>query len=402
MMRTISNIRRLKVAAGAGLALLAACFYIGSMAGAAAPPPGPQGPMPVEVMTIKESTTQIWSEYSGRLDAVEFVELRPQVSGAVKEIRFRDGQEVKKGDTLYVIDPAPYEAAVAAAQAEHGAAESRSILAQKELARVRDLLKTNAVAGTVVDARESEADVAKSSIDAAAAKLKQARIDLNYAYVKAPIAGRVGRAEIKLGNLVQSGQNAPLLTTIVANDKVYADFDVDEKTYLASARGGADALEESRNVPVKLSVRGDKDVVYDGMIDSFDNRINTATGTIRARALFQNADGALLPGMFVTVKMGSATEDKKILIPERAVGTDQDRKFVYVVDGGNKVTYREIKMGAETDGNRVVLSGLKPGEKVIVEGLMRIRPDMIVAPKEVAPAKVAPEPQELLPPAKEQ
>ena len=337
--------------------------------------------MPVQAMVVSESAAQIWSEYSGKLDAVEYALLRPQVSGQVVQIKFEDGQAVKKGDVLYVIDPEPFQAAVNVAAADLETAKSRNVLAQKELARARDLMKTDAVAGTVVDTRESEAGVAKSSMEAAAARLKQAKIDLGYAYVKAPISGRVGRAEITKGNIVQAGPNAPVLTSVVANEQIYADFDVDEQTYLSHVRGAAQGLDAEREVPVKMTVRGDTAKVYEGTIHSFDNRINPDTGTIRARALFKNDDSALLPGMFVTVKMGRSGVASNIMVPERAIGTDQDRKFVYVVDGAGKVIYREVKLGEAVNGSRVILSGLKAGETVIIEGTIRIRPDMVVAPQ---------------------
>jgi multidrug efflux system membrane fusion protein len=359
---------------------------------AAGPPPGAQMPPPaVTVETVTETNETVWSEYSGRLDAVDYVELKPQVSGTIKEIRFEDGQLVKKGDILYVIDPAPYEAAAASAQADLAAAQSRSDLAQKELERAQGLMASNAVSKALLDQRENESKVAKNAAAAAQARLKQAKIDLDYAYVKAPISGRVGRAEITKGNLVQSGPNAPLLTTIVANDEIYADFDVDEETYLHNARnGGIDqGVEAERTIPVKLTVKGASEVVYNGTIDSFDNHLNVATGTIRARALFKNEDGALLPGMFVTVKLGSLGDEKKILISERAIGTDQDRQFVYVVGDGNKVEYREVKLGASASGRRLVLEGLQPGEKIITDGTTFVRPDIVVAPKEETPPPAA-------------
>jgi multidrug efflux system membrane fusion protein len=344
---------------------------------------GAPPPLPVNVIVVQESMAQIWTDYSGKLDAVDYVELRPQVSGTVKEIRFEDGQAVKKGDVLYVIDPAPYEATVAQANADLATAKSQYEFSQKQLARAEGLMATNAISKDLLDERQNAARVAKNAIDAAAARLKQAKIDLDHAYVKAPISGRAGRAEITEGNLVQSGPNAPVLTSIVANEQIYADFDVDEQTYLQHVRGAVQGVEAEREIPVKLSVRGDTNVVYNGTIHSFDNRINADTGTIRARALFDNADGALLPGMFVSVKMGSPGNEKKILIPERTIGTDQDRKFVYVVGGGNKVIYREVKLGPPVGEDRVILSGLKPGEKIITEGLMRLRPDMVVAPQVV-------------------
>lgn len=358
----------------------------------------PPGPMPVSVVVVQPTDTQIWAQYSGRLEAVDYVELRPQVSGTVYDILFEDGQQVQKGDTLYVIDPAPYEAAMASAQADVATAKSQNEFAQKQLKRAQGLMDTNAISKDLLDERQNAARVAKNAIDSASARLKQAKIDLDRAYVKAPISGRVGRAEITKGNLVQAGVNAPVLTTILDNENIYAGFDVDDQTYLQHVRDASAGVEAERAIPVVLTVRGDEAVVYKGTIQSFDNRINPATGTIRARALFKNEDGALLPGMFVSVKMGSAGDAKNILMPERAIGTDQDRKFVYVVGNDNKVQYREVTLGAAMDGQRVILSGLKAGEKVITEGTMRIRPEMPVAPQ-IKKAEAAPA-QDLLSPVK--
>lgn len=341
------------------------------------PPGGPPPAMPVKAMVVTEARTSLWSEYSGRLEAVDYVELRPQVSGTIKEVRFNDGALVKKGDVLFVIDPAPFEAAAAQANAELAAAKSQTELSEKQLARAEGLMTTNAISKDLLDERQNAARVAKNSADAAAARLRQAKINIDYAYVKAPIAGRVGRAEVTKGNLVQAGPGAPLLTTLVSSEGIYADFEVDEETYMKGFRN----LEADVAVPVKLTVRGDTANIYEGVIQSFDNRINTATGTIRARALFKNEDGALLPGMFATVKMGSPSDSSKIMIPERVIGTDQDRKFVYVIDDSNKIVYREVKLGASVEGQRVVESGLKVGEKIVAEGIIRLRPDMTVIPQ---------------------
>lgn len=360
---------------------------------------GPSAAMPVKVMTVMKSEAIVWTDYAGRLEAVNYAEVRPQVSGEIKAVKFLDGQEVKKGDVLFVINPAPYEAAAAQAEADLASASSQLDLARKERERAADLLKTDAIAQAVMDQRESAARAAAGAADAAAARLRQAKIDLDYAYVKAPISGRAGRAEITEGNLVQAGPNAPLLTTIVSSGEIYADFDVDEQTYLEHVRGGAQGLAAEQTIPVMLTLKSDEKRRYDGVIHSFDNRINPETGTIRARALFKNDDGALLPGMFVTVKLGGVVNEKKILIPERAVGTDQDRKFVYVVSPENMTVYREVKLGATMNGDRVVEEGLVSGEKIITEGVIRIRPDMPVAPQEEAaemPAAPAEPSEEIL------
>lgn len=332
------------------------------------------GPMPVKVIVAEEKPVRLWSSFSGRLAAVDHVELRPQVSGAIQEIRFEDGQMVEKGDVLFVIDPRPYEARVAQAEADLQAAKNQQQLAQKDLERAAQLIKSSTISERIYDERESTAKVTRSNVEAAQARLAQARLDLDYAHVKAPISGRVSRAEITVGNLVQPG--APLLTTIVSNEGIYADFEVDEKLYLHSLRTAGD-----ERIPVRLLLKSDETVTYNGYIKSFDNQINTTSGTIRARALFDNEDGALLPGMFVSVEVGSATAENRIMIPEAAVSTDQDRKFVYTVDESGKVGYRPVTLGASVAGQREIRDGLQPGDKVVIDGLHKLRPDMVVAPQ---------------------
>jgi len=354
----------------------------------ATPAGGPQTPPPVNVVAIAKEPVQIWKDFSGRLRAVDFVELRPQVSGSLHDIKFQDGQSVKKDDILFVIDPAPYEATVAQAKAAYQGAKNQSELADKELARAEGLVDSQAISKRTYDERQSESIVSKSSVESASARLRAAQIDLDHAYVKAPIAGRVSRAEITIGNVVQAGPNAPVLTTIASNEGIYADFEVDEQTYTQNVYNIARDREAQSKIPVEMSPKAVSDATYKGTIESFDNHIDPATGTIRARALFDNKDGTLLPGMFVTVRLGSASQDEAILISEKAIGTDQDRKFVYVVDPTGKVTYREIKTGASISGKRVVLSGLNEGDLVIVDGIIKIRPDMVVTPQ-ITNAKAA-------------
>ena len=339
-----------------------------------------QAAMPVQVVIVERKPVQIWNDYSARLEPVNYAEIRPQVSGTIKQIKFEDGQDVKKGDILFIIDPRVYRAAANQAQAEVDAADNQYILTQKELERAQELIKSDAISKRILDERQSAMDVAKANILSARARLNQAKIDLDFAYLKAPISGRVSRAEILEGNLVEAGPNAPVLTSIVSIDDIYADFEVDEQTYLTYIRTTAKDKSAERNVPVKLSLAGDQ-IEYQGFIHSFDNQIDSDSGTIRARALFKNEDGGLLPGMFASVKMGSPTMLEEILITEKAISTDQDRKFVYVVDEENKVAYRPVKIGESMDGKRVITSGLKEGEKVITEGIIRLRPGMPVDPQ---------------------
>ena len=333
---------------------------------------GEQPPMPVPVVKIAPKPVQLWKEFSGRLVAVDYVEIRPQVSGIIEKVNFQDGQIVQAGDVLFNIDPRPYEAAVAAAKAEVAAAQEDTAYAQKEVERAEQLLKTGAISQAGYDERVNSARTNKSASSGANARLKAALVDLDHAAIKAPISGRIARPEITAGNLVSSA-NAPLLTSIVSDKEIYGDFEVDEQTYLTFVRGRAGQnVSDEMSVPVRLALPNDKKE-YQGTIKSFDNKINPSTGTIRARAVFGNEDNALLPGMFANVKIGSATQDNLITVPEKAVLTDQSRKFVYVVDKG-AATYREVKLGDTVNGERIIADGLKQGDQVIIDNLMKIRP----------------------------
>jgi multidrug efflux system membrane fusion protein len=321
---------------------------------------------------------------------VDSADVRPEVAGRITEIRFKDGQTVHAGDVLFVIDPRPYEAAVAKAKADLATAVSNAQLARTEFDRAKKLLDAQAVARAYYDQRVNQQGVAAAAIQSARAVLAQAELDLDHAYVKAPIDGRVGRAEITVGNLVQT-QSAPLLTSIVSSDGIYADFDVDEQTYLRSVRAHAATLAQEQKLPVQLTLQGDAAHVYDGTIESFDNKIETGTGTIRARARFANADGALVPGMFASVRLWAAEPRKTILVPEDAVSSDQSKRFVFVVTPANKASYREVTLGQEIDGKRVVLSGLHSGEKIIIDGVQRVQPGTSVDPHRAGPGKLASE-----------
>jgi len=374
------------VALGAGAALYARDGLIANEPAAKAKA---MPALPVETVVVEKHPVRVWRSFPARLTAVDAVALRPQVSGRIVEVRFKDGQTVAKGDILFVIDPRPYAAARAQARADLDGATQRRAFAERELTRARKLIRKDAVAERVVDERANAFATAKSDVEAAAARLEQAEINLDHAYVKAPIGGRVSRVEVTLGNLVQSGSDAPLLTTIVSNEGIYADFDVDENTYLDFIRSGAQDLNTEKKIPVRLTAGSDskdkKEV--DGRIYAFDNRIDPSTGTIRARAYFDNADGWLVPGMFAQVKMGGATEQDAVLLSERAILTDQDRKYVYVVQPDAKAAYREVALGASVADKRIIEKGLSAGDQVIVGGLMLVRPNVPVAPHPAATAK---------------
>lgn len=344
------------------------------------PAPAVAPAVTVGVTTVHSKPVRIWSEFSGRMTAVDSADIRPEVNGRIAEIRFRNGQEVNAGDVLLVIDARPYEAAVSKAEADLATARSNASFAHTDLARASALIGQQAISRSYYDQRVNAEGVANASIKAAEAELASAKVDLDHAYVKAPIGGRVSRAELTVGNVVQSGPNAPLLTSIVSNDGIYADFDVDEQTYLEAVRAHVRTTVSENTIPVQLTIPGDTGHVYDGTIESFDNKISTGTGTIRARARFANADGALVPGMFVSVRLAGAHDSQAILVPEAAVGNDQSKRFVFVVDGANHADYRAVALGDEVNGERVVTSGLRDGERVIVSGLQKIQPGARVDP----------------------
>lgn len=380
-----NSIKALSVALAVGGAAAAGIVGWGGLDMATNKPAAASAPdaIPVAVSVIEPRPVRLWTEFSARLRPVDAVELRPQVSGEIVEVRFKDGERVEKGDILYVIDPRRYRAAVTEATSELAAAKQRHILAGKELERARSLIENRTVSESVLDERANRFAVTKSEIQAAEARLVRAQVDLDHAFVKAPISGRVSRAEITLGNLVQAGANAPLLTTIVSDEKIYADFEVDEQTYLQFVHAGAKGIEAERRVPVQLKL-GDKDgAVFEGNIHTFDNHIDPATGTVRARALFSNdsRSAPLLPGMFVRVKLGSPEKAQAVMLSESAILTDQDRKFVYVVGDGGKAAYRQITIGNSVGGERLVLTGLSAGDRVITSHLLTVRPDAPVAPR---------------------
>ncbi|WP_417457671.1 efflux RND transporter periplasmic adaptor subunit [Kordiimonas sp.] len=341
----------------------------------AAAPAAPE----VEVTAIQPEELRQWREFSGRLTAVDYVEIRPRVGGTIHKVAFADGDYVKKGDLLFVIDPRPFEAAVARAEADIASAKSQLILTEAELKRAAELVESSFVSKSAYDKRKNDQEVALATLKSAEAQLTTAKLNLDYAHVTAPVSGIVSRAEITVGNLIETGAAAPVLTTIVSNDELYAEFNVDERTYIAAKRQAS----KGGSMPVVMTLSGDASVSYEGELSSFDNRLDLRSGTIRARAVFQNTDGALTPGMFADIRLGSPAKEEVLVVSDKAVGTDQDKKFVYTVNSDNIVEYREVKLGRSVGGGRVVLSGLEAGERVIVNGLQRVRPNIQVAARTV-------------------
>lgn len=349
-------------------------------ASASAPPA-----VPVSVARAQSKRITTWEEFSGRLEAIERVEVRPRVGGAILKAHFREGALVKQGDLLVTIDPEPYAAAVERAKAQVEAAEARVSLAKIELERGRKLVTTSAVPQSSVDQRASAYDEAQAEVRSAKAALRTAELDLQYTEVRAPISGRVGRLDVTAGNLVAAGSASPVLTTLVSVDPIYASFNASEEvvtTALArlAASAGGNAIER---LPVQVGTAADDGTPILGHIQLINNEVDAATGTIRVRAALENADGRLIPGQFVRIRIGEPDPEEKLVISDRAIGSDQDKKFVFVVGTDNKVEYRQVKLGPNSDGLRIVESGLKSGENIVVNGLQRVRPGVVVAPQQV-------------------
>ncbi len=372
-----STIFSRKIVTYAALAILTGIASVHYISGVDAATPAAVPPAPaVDVVVLQPQEIRTWAGFSGRLAPVESAAIKPLVSGTIQQVLFTEGQQVKKGQPLFVIDPRPHQASVQRAQAQLATAQSRATLAKDELTRAEQLIGAKLVSQSVYDAALSAHQVAQADVKQADAALNQAKLDLEYAHISAPISGRVGRAELTVGNVVDAGVNAPVLTQIVANDKLYAEFNVDEAAYVQLVRNTNDV----QAMPVELSLAGDTAATYEGHIYAFDNRLDTASGTIRARAIFENKDGALTAGMFANVRLGSAEKVQALLVPERAIGTNQSKKYVMVVDENNTANYREVTLGDHYQGQRVVQVGVNAGEKVIVNGLSHVRPKSVVSP----------------------
>ena len=349
---------------------------------AAAAPPAPA----VSVATVAQTEVTAWDEFSGRLEAVERVDLRSRVAGALQAVHFQEGSLVKKGDLLITIDPAPYAAEVERAEAQVASALARASFSRSEQERSRRLWEEKAIAQREFDERANAAREAEASLAAAQAALRTARLGLGYTQVRAPVAGRVGRLEVTVGNLVSAGPGSPVLTTLVSVSPIYASFDADEQTVgraLKDVAGAAGIRAGLARIPVRMGTAATEGTPFEGRLQLIDNQVDARSGTVRVRAAFDNTDGTLIPGQFARIRMGQAHASRVVLVSERAIGTDQSRKFVLVVGAGDKAEYREVTLGAPAHGLRVVSAGLKAGERVIVNGLQHVRPGTVVAPQAV-------------------
>lgn len=347
----------------------------------------PQVPAVSAADVVVKSISQ-WDSFNGRIEAVESVQLRPRVSGYIDKVNYTDGQEVKKGEVLFTIDDRTYRAALEQAQATLARAKTQASLARSEANRTDKLVNTNLVSREEWEQRRAAATQAQADIRAAQAAVDAAQLNLDFTKVTAPIDGRASRALITSGNLVTAGDSASVLTTLVSQKTVYVYFDVDESTYLHYqnlARSGQGASSNHLALPVEIGLVGEEGYPHQGKVDFLDNQLTPSTGTIRMRALLDNAQRQFTPGLFARVRLPGSAEFNATLIDDKAVLTDQDRKYVYVVDKEGKAQRRDITPGRLADGLRIVQQGLKPGDKVIVDGLQKVfMPGMPVNAKTVA------------------
>jgi multidrug efflux system membrane fusion protein len=378
-----SAIRPMVAALGlAGLAAfsLSGC---GPSASQAAAPAAPAGP-PVSAATVVERSIGETQEFSGRLEAVERVDIRARVGGFITSVNFKPGSLVNKGDVLFVIDTRPFQAEANRAEAAAASSRSKADLARLELTRAEKLVADKAIAQREVDTASSNLKQLDADAKAAQASLETARLNLAYTKVTAPISGRVSKAEITAGNLVDT---TAILTSVVSTKDIYATFDGDEETYVRVSKQS----HAGQPVAVHVGLAGEEGFPHEGKLEFVDNQLDSRTGSVRMRATFANQDGAMAPGLFARVQIGGGSPKNALLILDRAVGTDQSRKFVFVVDKDSKAEYRAVTLGPVVDGLRVVRTGLKPGEKIVVNGLQRVRPGAPITAQTVPmAAEVAP------------
>ena len=345
-----------------------------------APPPAPK----VTVSQPQTATVTNWDEYPGHIEAVEMVEVRPRVSGYLESIHFTDGAEVKVGDLLFMIDPKPYQAELDRVAAQRRQAETHLELARNDLKRADSLRGTKAISEEEYDSRSKAVREGEAALAAARAAEAAAALNLEYTRITAPVSGKIGRRLVTVGNLLQLQANngaSTLLATIVSQDPIYCYFDVEEGTFLkyrnqaqdppgAGGKGGGPACE--------LGLVNEEGFGHRGRLDFFDNQVNPQTGTIRLRAVFDNADRALVPGMFARLRVLAGPPEPALLVPDVAIGSDQGYKFVYVANATNGVEARSIQIGRAHGAMRSVLKGLTPADRVIVNGLIMLRPGIQV------------------------
>jgi multidrug efflux system membrane fusion protein len=366
-----------------GLAALAALYLFGAGHSRAKPQAVANAPLPqVTVAEVIHRPLREWQEFSGRLQAVSTVEIRPRVSGYIDSVGFADGARVRKGQLLFQIDPRPFQAEVERLIAERTRNISDLELAKANRARAERLISAHAISREEYErevAAEASAQGALGSVDAS---LREARLNREFSEVRAPIDGHVSRAIITAGNLVTS---ASLLTTLVSDDPVYVYFDADEQTYLRYAKAKREAGRANGGAPnVYFGLVDDDGYPHPGQLDFIDNQVDATTGTIRARAALANPDGRYTPGLFARVRLVGGEDHDSVLIEDRAVGTDLSKKFVLTLTADNRIQYRLVDLGPKINGLRVVEHGLAPTDLIVIDGLQHVRPGQTVAPTRVA------------------
>jgi len=373
---------RVRQAIGLAGAALLAGLLAGCDRGVAqnAPPPPPE----VSAAQVIRQQVSEWDNFNGRIEAVESVQLRPRVSGYIDRVNYREGDEVKKGQVLFTIDDRSYRAALAQAEAQLAGARTQAALARSESDRTDKLINSQVVSREIWQQRRSATQQAQASVLAAQAAVDMARLNLSFTRVTAPIDGRASRALITAGNLVTAGDSASVLTTLVSQDRMYVWFDVDEATFLhyqQLARQG----EQRGALPLQVSLTGEHGYPHRGTVDFLDNQLTASTGTIRMRALLDNPQRELTPGLFARVRLPGRADFTALLIDDKAILTDQDRRYVYIVDAEGKAQRRDIQPGDLSGGLRIVQQGLQPGDRVIVNGLQKVfMPGMPVQAQSVA------------------
>jgi len=348
------------------LPVLSAALIAGCSKGAQQAFPPPQ----VNVAQVVQKQVQLWDEFSGRIEAVNTVELRPRVSGYLSAVHFREGSDVKRGQLLFSIDDREYRAAVDSARANVARAQSRVTLATTELARSERLVAEQATSQGEVDQRRGELQQAQADLSAMQAALTQAELNLSFTRIVSPIDGRAGAALVKPGNLVSPGST--LLSSVVSLDPIYVTFDGDEQVYLkyqSLLQKGQQQTSHAVKHPVQVGLANEQGFPHQGELEFIDNQLNAGTGTIRAKALLKNSDGVFTPGLFARVRLQGSGEQSALLINEVAVSNDQDRKFVYVIGPNNTAVRKDVVLGETVDGLRVVRSGLTPADQVVVNGV---------------------------------
>lgn len=351
-----------------------ACSSSAAPAPAAAPPP-----TAVTTTTVEVRNVEPWDEFTGRVTAVDTIEIRARVAGYVTAVRFREGSDVAIGDVLFTIDSRPYQAAFARANAELTRVRAREKLTQDEAARAERLVASSAIPQTERDTAKALAAQAAAEVQAAIAALELARLDVEFTQVRSPIAGRIGQALVSRGDYVTAGPSPTVLTSLVSVDPVHVYFTGDEQTYL---RYGTNTMSSH----VLVGFADESGFPHEGKIDFIDNRIDPATGTIRLRAVLPNPDHRIVPGLFARVRLSAGVAANTVLIEDKAILTDQDRRFVYVVGPGDVATRRDVKLGRVSDGLRVIQEGLKAGDHVIVRGIQKVIPGAKVSVEAPPPA----------------